>query len=68
MNGKSKFGFWTYIAIIFILVIAVVYYQGLTQDISAVGPYVLSFAELAQGRNPQTGAFSNYPTTQKAGS
>lgn len=60
---RSRFSFWFYLALIGILVIAVVYYQGLTADVSAIGPYLVQFGSLAQGRNPYTGNFSQYPST-----
>lgn len=59
-NGHT---FWFYAAIISVAVILLVYYQGLTSDVNSVGPYVIKLAELAQGRNPDTGNFSNYPGT-----
>lgn len=62
---RSRFTFWYYMALVSILVIAFVYYQGLTSDVNAVGPYLIQLGSLAQGRNPYTGAFANYPTTQK---
>jgi hypothetical protein len=65
MNVK-RYGFWFYVFLLSLAVIAFVYYQGLTADVNAVGPFVIKAAELAQGRNPDTGNFSNYPTTAKA--
>lgn len=54
--------FWFYVFILSAMVIAFAYYAGLTADASVVGPFVISLAELAQGRNPATGEFSNYPS------
>lgn len=59
MRGISPF--WFYMGLVSILVIAFVYYQGLTADVNAVGPYAIQALSLAQGRNPATFNFSNYP-------
>lgn len=50
-----------YLAIVGIFIIAVVYYQGLTADTNAVAPYAIQALALAQGRNPATFGFSDYP-------
>jgi hypothetical protein len=60
---RSRFTFWFYVALISILVIAFVYYQGLTSDVKAVAPYLVQLGSLAQGRNPYSGNFSQYPST-----
>ena len=60
---KNGPGFWFYVFFVGILVIALAYYQGLVADVGAVGPFVIQAGELAQGRNPQTGNFSAYPST-----
>jgi hypothetical protein len=62
MNTK-KFSFWFWAGLISLAVIAFVYYQGLTSDAQVILPYVIQLGELAQGRNPLTGNFSNYPGT-----
>lgn len=61
MNRISPF--WFYMGLVSILVIAFVYYQGLTADVNAVGPYAIQALALAQGRDPSTFNFSNYPKT-----
>lgn len=61
MNMNRPRSFWFYVGLLSILIIAVVYYQGLTADVNAVGPFIIQGAALAQGRNPQTFNFSNYP-------
>lgn len=59
--------FWVYMGLVSILVISLVYYQGLTADVNAAGPFVINGLELAQARNPKTGNFSNYPSTNTPG-
>lgn len=61
MNKISPF--WVYMGLVSILVIALVYYQGLVSDVNAVGPFAIQGLSLAQGRNPSTFNFSNYPAT-----
>jgi hypothetical protein len=64
--GKTRFGFLFYLALISLFIVALVYYQGLTSDVATVAPVAIQLGALAQGRNPYTGAFSNYPGTAKA--
>ncbi len=59
--------FWFYVAVIGVIVILLVYFQGFKSDTNAVGPYLIQLGALSQGRDPKTGAFSNYPTTNKGG-
>lgn len=58
--------FWIYMGLVSILVITLVYYQGLTSDVNAIGPFAIQGLGLLQGRNPNTYNFSNYPATQAA--
>lgn len=66
MNPRGK-SFWFYAGLVSVLIIAFVYYQGLTADVGAIGPFVIQAGALAQGRNPQTFNFSNYPATNAPG-
>jgi len=59
--------FWVYLGIAGILIIVLVYSQGLATDATAVGPYAIQALALAQGRNPATFGFSNYPGTNANG-
>ncbi len=58
---RRNVSFWVYLFAISILVIAVVYYKGLSTDVAAVAPFAIQAGNLAQGRNPYTGSFSSYP-------
>lgn len=64
--GKNINPFWVYMGLVSILVITLVYYQGLVADVNAVGPFAIQALGLAQGRNPTNYNFSNYPGTNPA--
>jgi hypothetical protein len=50
-----------YVFILSLLLIAAVYYIGLTSDVNAVGPQVRGILNAVTGRN-SNGAFAAYPT------
>lgn len=58
---KSYPGFWVWVGIISLAIVSFAYYQGLVADVNAVGPFVIQAGALAQGRNPSTFNFSDYP-------
>lgn len=51
-----------YIFFLSILLLVLVYYVGLTQDLPTVKDFIVSLIYSATGRNSQ-GAFAQYPTT-----
>ena len=62
MQPKKSFAqtFLLYAAILAGMVLAFVYYKGLTTDVQTVAPYVVQLGALFQGRNPYSGGFSGY--------
>lgn len=53
--------FWVYMGLVSVLVVALVYYQGLVSDVNAVGPFGIQALALLQGRSPTSFNFSDYP-------
>ena len=52
--------FLFYAFIIAAVTLGLVYYKGLTSDVSTIAPFGIQLGTLFQGRNPYSGNYSGY--------